>query len=163
MRLLLLLAVVAATALLASSALAQPPTGKKVHATIAPSTLTAEPQTSGAFIAWDISGETHFPRFGHLPYSGFIGEGQSLNTGLHDEEIRLTFTDEAGDSFELRGFSPLANPTPLTGTWTITGGTGSFAGVTGSGTYTFQSNVFETFPLTASDARIDLDGTISPA
>jgi hypothetical protein len=48
----------------------------------------------------------------------------------------LLFTSANGDTLTLAGYNPIGD-TPLT--WSVTGGTGRFAGASGTGIYTYNT------------------------
>ena len=77
------------------------------------------------------------PRIGRATVSGFIEWcGSSIYSPCPDRNgttLSLLFTSANGDTLTLAGYNPIGD-TPLT--WSVTGGTGRFAGASGTGIYT---------------------------
>lgn len=108
------------------------------------------------------TGEGTATRLGNAMWSATECVDLLANPGRsHVRDGRAVLTSAKGElhlSYEADGALPdLAGDVHVTGPYVITGGTGRFAGASGSGTLTGDANVY------TSIAQVDLTGTLSLA
>jgi hypothetical protein len=153
----LLLGLLAAL-MIPATALARHPTTRSVHSNLRAPVGTIDNDNSCCVMARHVTGSTNIPGLGKLSYSGEVDVVQI--EGTRDAYLFLQFDDGAGDTFQMFGPSEQVPITeqPPPGNWSIDNGTGSFAALTGSGTYALDFNVDDT---TVDPIRVRLEGTYS--
>jgi hypothetical protein len=140
------------------TALAERPSTRSIHSNLRATVNTIDNDNSCCVLARHVTGSENVPGLGKLSYSGEIDLVQP--GGTRESYLFLQFDDGGGDTFQIYGPSDQVSITeqPPPGNWSINNGTGSFATLTGTGTYTLQFNIEDT---SVNPIRVTLDGTYS--
>jgi hypothetical protein len=140
------------------TAFSQPPTTRSLHSDLRATVDTIDNDNSCCVLARHVSGSKNIPGLGSLSYSGEVDLVQL--GGIRSSYLFLQFDDGAGDTFQISGPSEQVSITepPPPGNWSISNGTGSFATLSGTGTYTLDFNIDDTG---VDPIKVSLDGTYS--
>jgi hypothetical protein len=150
-------ALIAAAFLSSTAAVGNAASGNLATTVVIPMTFLG-----GGSAGFGIHGQTTgaYPRIGRASVDGSMSFGACNVFGCtYSSMLSLAFTTPSGDALNLNG-TVVGSPTPVdaagTGTWRIDSGTGRFASLSGSGTYSYTVQLAQGTYL----ATIALTGTL---
>ena len=148
--------------LTASTSLAGPNDSRSFHRHLKLTVTVVDNDNSCCVLARHLQGADTIPTFGHLAAGGEYDVVSPPGSPSSYSYLLIQFSDGKGDGFAISGPSPTFDhqAQPPLATWSVIAGsgTGSFANITGSGTYTADFDVNDT---TLKTIRLSLDGTLT--
>jgi hypothetical protein len=148
--------------LTASTSLAGPNGARSFHRHLKLTVTVIDNDNSCCVLARHLRGADTIPTFGHLAAGGEYDIVSPPDSPSSYSYLLIQFSDGSGDGFAISGSSPAFDhgAQPPLATWSVIAGsgTGSFANIAGTGTYTAD---FDANDTTLRTIRLSIDGTLT--